>query len=794
MRLLISAWIAGQVLFLFLSKPHIEWGWFILPALLTLIYSVFQGYKTNQLRFFLIWGFLSILMILGGYTWVRHLDLGRQNNQLNPILDEKVITIQGYIDELPKLTAKGQSLIISVQQADALLPQKIAVFSPKTNQDPAWIPGQYWQLTVQLKTIHGLKNPYGFDLEQWMSIQGIGAQAILRPQGAKFIREPVWFDRYFFEKLRYLLRKKMMDSLGADSPYVGVMIALVIGDQGMIAPSDWAMFSATGIGHLISISGLHITMLAACGASLFNWWWRKGTKVYVMPAQKGAALFRTITAIFYTFLAGFQIPAQRTTLMLGVSGLGLYSGRILHPFDVWFWALWIVLLIQPWAIYFPGFWLSFGAVAAILYGLPKDPFATHDVDLIFLQKLKTSFLEACRVQAIVTIALIPLTLYWFYQISMISPIANTIAIPVISFLVTPLAMLGAFLPWIFGDACLWLSHTIFSLLATGLHRLSDLDWSLMNGAKPTWYAMGIALLGVILAIRPGEFLKTWKSRTLGLVLCGLLWLPKERIATGEWEMVVWDIGQGNSVLIKTAHHTLIFDTGPIGFGKFNPAEKVIIPHLRATGISSIDRLVISHEDADHIGGLEYLLENHPVQFLIGSIPSTHSLQGLFKRQGIAFQSCQAGMKWEWEGVEFRVWHPQKDQEHLRPNERSCVLEVRNQHHSLWLTGDIEKVGEAMVSARLESSPKEYQAILARKVILMVPHHGSKTSSTMHFLDTLDPEEVFSQTGYKNRYRHPHPDVVHRYQGRGLELLDTVYTGAQIWRTDGMVVQRKLLRF
>jgi competence protein ComEC len=789
MRIFIYSWLIGQGIYLIQVDAHPNWNLVFCACLCFILYL---GYFNRAHLFSYRWMIvLPIFLFLGmgGYIWVGDWDAEKRNQQLDPTLEDKVLHLQGYIDALPQVSEKGVNLVIHVEESAFPLPEKVALFYPSGKSKREFIPGECWAFDAQIKKIHGYQNPYGFDVEQWMFIRETGANGIIRKNSAKKIATAIP-PRYFFERLRYVIRNKIFTTLGDQARYAGVMSALVIGDQGQISAQDWQMFSATGIGHLISISGLHITMLAAMGASLGSWCWRKGTWIYFLPAQKFSILIGFLTGLFYTCLAGFQIPAQRTTLMLGVGSLGLFLGRILLPFDIWLWALWVVLVMNPWAVYYPGFWLSFGAVAAILYALPRDVFKTHDVDLLFFQKLRKSLLEAARVQAVITIALIPISLYWFYQISMISPIANAIAIPVISFIVTPFAMLGAFLPGILGQGFLWLAHATFSVLADCLYPLSDISWAVIHGKKPSGFFCGLSFVGVLLCIQPGPIGKYWQQRLIGLIFCLSLFIPRqwslwERIPYGDIEMVVWDIGQGSAILIQTQQHFLIYDTGPISFGKFNPGEKIIIPHLRAQGISSVDQLMISHEDADHIGGLEFLIKNFPIQKVVGSIPPEHRLQDIFRNNRVPFQACQAQTQWQWDGVEFRIWHPgeltQKPFLSLKPNDRSCVLEIRNQSHSVWLTGDIEKIGEAILTRKLLSTPEELDAIQRRELILMAPHHGSKTSSSEALIRVLNPTAVFSQSGYKNRYRHPHPLIVDRYQQHGLQLLDTTQTGAQIWR-------------
>ncbi len=811
MRLLISAWIAGELLSLLIDTLHPPWELLIPFGSATILYGCLQMKKTFTMKHAIIYCIIAAALFAGGFYWTHYLKDQKISNLLHPQLEGKTFILQGYIDELPRVSDKGISFGFQVthwQSSYALLktdqdvsfPERIYLFYPLKNQQKNFMPGQYWSLKAQLKSARGLKNPHGFDLEQWMFIQNLGAQGNIQAGSERVLDATHRSFKTTIELWRYKIRQKIQESLGKNAPYAGVISALVVGDQQMISPQDWKVFAQTGIGHLISISGLHVTMLAGIGASLSLLIMKRTRLIYLQPAPYIAAFFGFLTAFLYTWLAGFQIPAQRTMMMVGVTSLGLYLGRILHAFDIWFWALFFVLACNPWAIYSPGFWLSFGAVAAILFAMPKEKNSAIDIDLLFIQKLRTSLGQATRVQAVVTIALIPLTLYWFYQISIISPIANAIAIPVISFLVTPFAILGTFLPWYLGDFFLWIAHYVFELLMYLIVPLANFKWATVFGAKPLGWHLLLAVIGVGVCIRPGPIASSWKSRTLGLGLCLTLFVPHQYIPgvgipKNELEMTVWDIGQGNAVLIRTRSHQLLFDTGPISFGKFDPGEKIIIPHLQALGINKIDQLVISHQDADHIGGLKYLLENFPIKNAMGSISPDHQAQSIFKKNKVLLQKCEAGQSWRWDGIDFYVWHPQLEQNErsqyksTKPNEMSCVIEVRHQHHSIWLTGDVEKNGERLIVERLMEDQRHLQAIQKINLILMAPHHGSKTSSTPMFLGTLMPEQAFSQTGYKNRYQHPHPDVVKRYQSQGVMLLDTVNTGAQIWQTQGEQINR-----
>jgi len=804
MRLLITAWIAGELFSLFLDQTHVPWDLLIpfgIIGLVYLFYHMSKDFELKRIGFYLL---SCACIACAGFAWTEYLKTDKPQN-FDTRLEGRTVLLQGFIDELPKVSETSIQFGFQVThmefphakknlESGQDFPRRVSLLYPAKDHLQVFKPGQYFELKVKLKEIRGLKNPHGFDLEQWMYIQNYDAQATIQKGSLKLLDATHHDFKTTFEVLRFQIRQKIQNSLGQDAQYAGVIAALVIGDQQMIHPDDWKVFAQTGIGHLISISGLHVTMLAGFGVWISLWLVKRTRVIYWQPAPYIASCIGFLTALMYTWLAGFQIPAQRTTFMVGIAALGMYLGRRLHTMDIWFWALFLVLTCNPWAVYAPGFWLSFGAVIAMIFALPHNQQQVIDIDLLFIEKLKNSLGEATRVQAVVTIALIPLTLYWFYQISLISPIANAIAIPVVSFLVTPFAMLGAFLPWFFGEVFLWLAHTIFSLLMFLIRPLAQWEWSSIIGAKPLGWHLLLSLIGVVICIRPGILIESWKSRIFGLMMCLTLFFPKEylpgHIPYGEVEMTIWDIGQGNAVLIQTKSHSLLFDTGPMSFGKFDPGEKVIIPHLKAEGIRRIDQLVISHQDADHIGGLRHLLANFPIQSAMGSISPDHQAQQYFSKNNVFLEKCQAGQSWHWDGIDFYVWHPELEQnaksqyKSTKPNDMSCVIEVRHSHHSIWLTGDVEKSAERLIVERMIEDQTHLQAIQRRNLILMAPHHGSKTSSTPNFLESLDPEFAFSQTGYKNRYQHPHPDIVKRYKDVEVDLLDTVNTGAQIWRTEG----------
>ena len=611
------------------------------------------------------------------------------------------------------------------------------------------------------------------------------------------------------ELARYKLRKKIKTALSPDARYAGVIIALVMGDQNAIHQDDWGVFNATGIGHLISISGLHVTMLAGAGAALAAFCWRRRSLPLLLPVGKVAALSGFLTAFIYAWLAGFQIPAQRTMYMVGVVAFALWTGRNPRSFDIWWWALAFVLLIDPMAPYTPGFWLSFGAVAAILYAM-KDSSGLlgvptgREFEAPLISRLMQACREACRVQAVVTIALLPITLFWFYQVSIVSPLANAFAIPVVSYIVTPLAIAGALLPEFFGKWLLMPAHAVMEYLAILLEWMASWKWAVVWSSQPLWWLLVPSVIGIVYAIQPGELSVSWRSRLSALIPTAMLFMSwphliGNTLRSGEFRATVLDIGQGTAVLVETANKRLLYDTGPIQGKGDDAGQRTILPYLRGRGITQIDRMVISHSDSDHVGGAASLLKQITFNAMMGSLPNDNPLLINLSTRKIPSIPCRYGQRWIWDQIEFVIWHPHEftnfqKQYPMKPNEMSCVLEVRSQNYSFWLTGDVEHQGEAEITGRLDAVT--LNEIGDRQIIFMAPHHGSKTSSSIELLKALEPDIAFAQNGYRNRYGHPHPVVTARYKSLGIPFYQTPETGAQVWtfRVGSLGVSSRFMRW
>jgi competence protein ComEC len=625
-------------------------------------------------------------------------------------------------------------------------------------------PGERWQLTVRLQRPHGNANPYGFDYEVWLLEEGVRATGYVRPAGTSNRR----IDGFVFsvgnvvERARAALRDRIVQALPGKK-YAGVIVALVIGDQRGIDQSDWTVFNRTGIGHLISISGLHITMVAGLFALAASALWRRsfftGAQLpLLLPAQKVAALAGAGVALLYVLLAGFGVPAQRTLYMLSVVALALWFGRMTSVSHVLCAALGVVVLLDPWAMLWPGFWLSFGAVAVILYAsVGRVGFEPKG--------LRGAWREASRTQYAVTLGLVPLTMLLFGQVSVVSPVANAVAIPVVSFIVTPLALAGAMLPAPLSALVLGLAHWIVALLAQMLAWLGGQPLAVWSAPEPDPWLFLLALAGTLWVLAPRGWPHRWAGAAAWLPL--FVQLPTHP-AAGEFTVTAFDVGQGMALLVETRGHRLLYDTGPQYAPDSNGGNRVIAPYFRARGIGHLDGMIVSHSDTDHSGGALALLEAFRVDWLASSLwPNSPIVRAA--RQHVR---CAAGQNWSWDGVRFEMLQPlaaSYGDPALKANARSCTLRISGQSRSMLLAGDIEAAQEAELTAR--------DAARLHADVLLAPHHGSGTSSTPAFLLAVRPTVGIFQVGYRNRYHHPKRQVVERYAEMGIRRLRTDEAGA-----------------
>lgn len=709
----------------------------------------------------------------------------RLDDALDPRWEGRDLLVTGEVVSLPQEREQGLGFVFRIDGAQAPaddtdlrphLPQRVllswyaageADIAAWTGARPQVRAGQRWRLPVRLRRPHGLANPHAFDVELWWFEQGIRGLGTVRESGGpRLLGEggtaPV-------DRLRQALRDRIHLRV-ADPRSAGVIAALALGDQAAIDRGDWDVFRRTGVAHLVSISGLHVTLFAWLAGGCIAWLWRGSTRLMLwQPAPVAACMGGVAAALAYALFAGWGLPAQRTVWMLAIAALPLLLGRRWPWMLVWLAGGIAVLAIDPWALLAASFWLSFGAVG-LLMASARD--ATQAPPAGWRGVLRAQLREGLRAQAVATVGLAPLALVFFNQLSLVGFAANLVAIPLVSFVITPLALLGGLWAPLW-DAAAWL---VQAWVAT-LQWLGGGGWAVWHVPVASWWAQAAALLAAAVALSRLPLrvrLLAWP-----LVL-PLLWPPVQRPPPGSFDLVAADVGQGTAVLVRTAGHLLVYDSGP-AFGprsatgaSSDAGERVLLPLLHARGEPRIDRLVLSHGDADHIGGAASLMQALPVGELLSSLPSGHPLQARAGRR----QRCEAGQRWSWEGVDFELLHPRSadyaPQGGRMPttNSLSCVLRISAAGSSVLLTGDVGVQEEAALLAR---------GAALRADVLLAPHHGSGGSSSAAFVAAVRPAVVVFQAGYLNRYGHPATEVLARYRAADAVVLGSAGCGAWQWR-------------
>jgi competence protein ComEC len=482
-----------------------------------------------------------------------------------------------------------------------------------------------------------------------------------------------------------------------------------------------------------------------------------------LPAPLAARGCGVLAAAGYALLAGWGVPAQRTVLMLALVALLRSAGLRWPSLLVLLAAAAGVAVFDPWALLQPGFWLSFAAVALLM--LSDAEAAGPAVDRRGPQRLLRAARAGLRTQAIASLGLAPLTIVFFQQVAVVGFVANLVAIPLVTLLITPLALLGVLLPPLW-TAAAWAVAALDRLLGA----LAALPWATFGApAAPAW-AVGLGLVGLAVLLLP----LPWRLRGLGApMLLPLLAPAPLPPAAGAVEVIVADVGQGSAVLVRTRRHLLVYDAGPRYAPEVDAGQRVLLPLLRARGEARIDRLVLSHRDVDHVGGAAALLAGVEVASIASSLEPGHPL----RRAGVPHEPCAAGGRWQWDGVDFEWLHPLPGASGASPNALSCVLRVQAADgRSLLLAGDIEAAQEAALVARAGAR--------LRAQVLVVPHHGSRTSSSEAFVQAVAPGTAVVQAGYRNRFGHPAPAVEARYAALGVELLRSDHCGAWTWTAEG----------
>jgi competence protein ComEC len=606
--------------------------------------------------------------------------------------------------------------------------------------------GDEWLLTVRLKKIHSTLNPGGFDYEAWAFANGIRAAGYIVAQEKNFLIQPAAYA-YGIARIRQAIQEKTSRLLtpSRTSPWI---LALMIGERNGIPPAEWTVLRNTGTNHLMAIAGLHIGFMSALAYGLASKLWRRIPCLMLrMPAPTVGAFAALLMAIFYSALAGFSIPTQRAVLMLSFVLMTRLQRRIIPLWQAWSIALFFVLLLNPLSVLSSSFWLSFMTLALILYGMSGR---------LGKQGL---WWQWGRPQWVIAVGLLPLSIWLFTQYSLVSFIANTLAIPWVGFLILPFCFLAIIFLFIcppLAKLLLFLADKSLSMLWVLLSGLAQLPGATWQQVLPQYGYIVAATIGVIILLAPAGF----PGKYLGFFwLLPLIFFKPASLPDGEARFSLLDVGQGLAAVVQTAHHVLVFDTGPRFGPEQDSGETVVLPFLRSQGIEQVDMLVISHGDNDHRGGAEALLRQLPVLAIRTSVP------WFFASWQVDY--CLAGTTWLWDGVRFSFLSPTSQQLN-QGNNSSCVLRVATQNNAVLLPGDIERNAEKWLV--------QQGALLAADIIV-APHHGSKTSGLREFIAAVHPQYVLYAIGYRNRYHFPQESVMQTYREGGVVSYDTVSAGA-----------------
>lgn len=690
------------------------------------------------------WRWLGFVLLGAAWT-VWRADLA-VSARLPAALEGEDVVVTGTIRGLPRVTEDSTRFdlaVYSAERAGRPVPVYGALRLSWYDTAPAIRPCENWRLRLRLKRPRGLINPGGFDFERYALSEGITATGYVREDadnGASGMRA------FCVEGLRQRISQGIADTLGPGAQS-GVLRALAFGDQQAMDEREWDVARATGIPHLIAISGLHIALFAGFGVLLVRLGWKLMPRLTLRwPAPLIEATASIFFAVGYAAISGLGLPTRRALVMIGVLLTANLVRRARAPVHGLAFAVIALLALDPLCVLSAGFWLSFVGVAWLMFCLGGR--GEH----------RRWWHEMVSAQGVASLGLLPLTIWFFGQSSLIGPLANLIAVPVVCFFILPVGVSGALLqmpiPFV-GVPLLKLAGLAMQALWWLLERMASWPGAMWYFPEPSAWAFALAMLGAVWVLLPHGV----PARALGLALfLPLLIPPRSPLAEGEFQALMIDVGQGLSVVVRTRDHALVYDAGARFPSGFDLGDAAVVPALRAIGVAALDRLIVTHGDNDHAGGASAVLAAFPEAAVSSGEP---------ERLPMASTQCLAGEAWNWNGVAFRIVHPREPLS-AKDNDRCCVLEVRSGRSSLVLTGDITTAVEADVAAAL--------APIAPHTVVTAPHHGSKTSSSAAFVNALKPTAALFSSGYRSRFNHPNPVVVSRYRAAGAQLLVTPQSG------------------
>ena len=650
---------------------------------------------------------------------------------LHPSLLNRILIIEGRVVGLPSMNPAQQiqrfnfAVERTYQSDEDGCPQDFLVrLSWRLQEDmPLINADERWRLVVKLRAPNGQASPDAYNFEDWLFMHHLQATGyVLNQYVAERLGTVEWRSIHSVrQSLTNHISKHLQPSIGR-----ALVKALVLGDRSELPPNIWHILASTGTSHLLAISGLHIGLVALFFGFIFSWLWRRSERACLyLPAPTVGVVSALFMACIYAALAGFSIPTERAFIMLLLFACAFLKKRFFPPWFVLFVAFILIASLHPRSMLSAGFVLSFLAVAILISLVKQAP--------------QNRFWQLVRVQGALVLIMMPIVNYYFGMVSFSAPLVNLIAIPIVGWLLVPMALIGVvILP--LTDALLTYSAVFLEYLTQFLEWVAKWPYARVLSAKPSMI-FSILSMGLLW----GAVVYTGKKRhRIALLLLGIACLIPwhKELPKGQAEVAVLDVGQGLAVIVSTRHHRLVYDTGRKGMG-----ERVVSPALHYFSNKTPDIIAVSHPDIDHRGGLAILHLRYPKAKLVG------------------IGNCQG--QWKWDGVDFR-WLVLSE---LKGNNLSCVLQIKTAKDGMLLTGDIEKKAEKQLMRNHDLSAEW----------LLSPHHGSKTSSHDGFLQAVKPHSVVISAGHRSRYGHPHSVVLERYDRHALKIYNTACSGTIIIR-------------
>lgn len=673
--------------------------------------------------------------------------------KLDQRLQGQVITIEGRIADFPQRIGAAVRFEFAPLVRDGV-PSRIRL----AWYDAAVTPGlgEHWRLQVRLRRPRGYANPDGFDYAGWLFRQRIGATGYVFGEHHNY--QVLGTPMPVADRLRRHIVERIRATLPAEDA-TAVLMAIAVGARQDIDREQWDRYAATGTTHLMAISGLHVGL--AAGSALLVCWGASSLLTRRRNVRDIALCGGVLAAGAYALLSGFAVPAQRALLMSVIAGGMLLMRRRIHPFRLLALTAILVFAIDPLAVLAPGFKLSFAAVAVLFLASRPLVVARSGLSVPLADTMLRTGVRIIVLQVALLGGLFALSVLEFDRVSLAAPFVNLAVLPIFNFLTVPLTLAGVILDGVFqplGNALLGFAHRSITWVLRVVEFFSKFEFLSFRTSSPArlW---PLILPAALVLLPPG-----WPGRRVAAI--AVLAVIDSRPAPPEadcFEMHVLDVGQGLAVVVQTHAHALLFDTGPAFRSGGDTAQMVVLPFLRSRGVVELQKVILSHADLDHAGGIGSVVEALPVaQVLVGE---------LLAASPVAQQPCVAGDRWTWDGVAFVVLHPRRDSP-WRGNDASCVLEISAGDHRVLLTGDIEAPVEQLL---------RHHGVFNHTHAVVVPHHGSRTSSTAALVDATRPRLAIVSAGHDNRWGFPKQDVTERWQRSGAILLNTA--------TDGAISQR-----